>query len=186
MRLQPITQPGYSTDVEFLASKKNLVPKAVTIDADLVRTGQYTADRKIIKSGTPIGKVTATGLYGPVRKTTLAANVGVGATSSVLVDARFFMTGETILINNESVTITSINYDTNTIGHAALAGAHNAGVTVREDNGLETADCILMNSLDVTDGDAAGAAVTQAVVREARIPAINSLIKADLTRVEFR
>jgi hypothetical protein len=92
-----------------------------------------------------------------------------------------------VVIGTEaSKAISAINYDTNTITVTALAAEQAAGVTVKANNGLETAECILFNTVDLTDGDAAVAAVTQAVVREARIPAVNSLIKADLARVEFR
>jgi hypothetical protein len=187
MRLQPITQPGYTTDVEFLASRKNIVTKPVTLDADMFRTGQYTANKKIANSATPLGKVTASGLYGPVKKTTVKTTAAIGATNVELTDARFFQVGDSVVIGTEaSKAISAINYDTNTITVTALAAEQAAGVTVKANNGLETAECILFNTVDLTDGDAAVAAVTQAVVREARIPAVNSLIKADLARVEFR
>lgn len=185
MTLQPKKGTAPFADIEFLLSDHKTT-RGITLDADLVRTGQYEANKQILKAGTPIGEVTATGLHGPVKKTTLAANVAAGAANSTLTDARFFQVGDTILIDAEAVTITSINYDTRVIGHAALAGAHNAGVTVREDNGLETAVGILTQSVDLTDGDVAAAVVTHAVVREVRILGINALIKADLPKVEFR
>lgn len=188
MRLQPITQSSYETDVEFLASRKNMVTKAVTLDADLVRTGQYTANKKILKSGTPLGKVTATGLFGPVKKTTVKTTAAANQKLVELTDARFFQVGDTIVVGSEAAqAIAALNYDTGVATMTNnLVAEQAAGVTVKEDNGLETADCILFNTIDLTDGDAAAAALTQAVVKEARIPAVNSLIKADLSRVEFR
>lgn len=122
MRLQPITLPGYATDVEFLASKKNLVTKAVTLDASKWTAG--TDGRKIVKAGTVLGKITASGLFGPYKD-----------------------------------------------GNA---------------DGTETADCILLHTVDLTDGNAAAAAVTQGVVREARLTGIDANGKADLKHIEFR
>lgn len=122
MNLQPITQPGYTTDVEFLASKKNIVTKAVTLDAS-----KWTADgngKKIAKAGTVLGKITASGLYAP----------------------------------------------------------YNNGAA----DGTETGDCILLNTVDLTNGNAAAAAVTQGVVREARLTGIDANAKSDLRHIEFR
>jgi len=122
MRLQPIKQPALTTDVEILATHQNLVTKTVTLDASKFASG---ADgRKIAKVGTVLGKITATGLYGP----------------------------------------------------------YNAG----NSDGTEKADCILFNTVDLTDGNAVAAAITQGVVREARCIGLDEAAKTALRLVEFR
>jgi len=122
MRLQPIQQPIPTTDVEILYTHQNLVTKAVTLDAS-----KFPADangRKIARAGTVLGKITASGLYGP----------------------------------------------------------YNAGGS----DGTEKADCILFNTVDLTDGNAAAAAVTQGVVREARCIGLDETAKDALRLIEFR
>lgn len=185
MTLQRVKGTAPLAEYEFLLSDHQ-IRRGITIDADLVRLDQYITDYKILKAGTVMGKVTATGLYGPVKKTTLAANVALGAVTSTLTDARFFQVNDTITIEAEAVTITSINYDTNVIGHAALAAAHNAGVEVKENNGLETATGILLNTVDLTDGDVTAAILTHGVVKEARLFGSNTLTKTDLPDIQFR
>lgn len=185
MTLQRVKGTAPVSDIEFLLSD-HMIRKGITIDDALVRTGQYTADVKLLMSGTIMAKVTATGLYGPVKKTTLAATSALGATTSTLTNAAFFQVNDSVVIGSETKTLTAIDYDTNVVTHTALAGQQLAGVTVKEDNGLETADGILFNTTDVTDGDTAAAILTQAVVKEVRLIGSNALTKADLTKVEYR
>lgn len=122
MRLQPIRQREFATDVEILATHQNLVTKTVTLDASKFPAG--TDGRKIAKVGTVLGKITATGLYAP--------------------------------------------YD---------PGAS---------DGTEKADCILFNTIDLTDGNAVAAAITQGVVLEARCTGLDEGAKNALRLIEFR
>lgn len=186
MTLQRVQGTAPVSDIEFLLSD-HMIRKGITIDDALVRTGQYTANIKLLKSGTVMAKVTATGLYGPVKKTTVAANAALGATAVVLTDAAFFQVNDSVIIGTEAAnTITAIDYATNTITVSALVAAQNAGVTVKTANGLEIADGILFNTTDLTDGDVTAAILTQAVVRATRLIANNALTQADLPKVEFR
>lgn len=191
MFVNPKTISTPATDVEFLASR-HLTTKAVTIDETFVRAGLYETNRKQVKAGTILGKVTASGLYAPVKKTTLAANALSTDTTITVADATFFQAGDEIDVNGTTATIDSINYGTNVITLTAqLGAAKNSGDVVKATNGLGTADCIQLNTLDLTredltHADAAATAVTHGVVHEARVRGANSLTKADLTRIEFR
>lgn len=185
MTLQRVQGTAPLAEYEFLLSDHQ-TRKGSTIDADLVRLDQYLSTYKILKAGTVMGKVTATGLYGPVKKTTLAAQSNLGATTSTLTSAAFFQVGDSVLLGSETKTLTAIDYATNVVTHTALAGQQNAGVTVKEDNGLETAEGILMNTVDLTDGDVAAAILTHGVVKEARLFGSNTLTKADLPQIQFR
>jgi hypothetical protein len=186
MTLQRVKGTAPVSDIEFLLSD-HMIRKGITIDDALVRTGQYTADVKLLKSGTVMAKVTATGLHGPVKKTTVSANAALGATDVVLTNAAFFQVNDSVIIGTEAAkVISAIDYGTNTITVTALVAAQAAGVTVKANNGLETADGILFNTTDVTDGDTGAAILTQAVVKEVRLIGSNALTKADLTKVEYR
>lgn len=185
MTLQRVKGTAPLAEYEFLLSDHQ-IRRGITIDADLVRVDQYITDYKILKAGTVMGKVTATGLYGPVKKTTLAQTSALGATTSTLTDARFFQVNDTVKIGSETKTLTAINYDTNVVTHTALAGEQLAGVTVEEDNGLEDAAGILLNTVDLTDGDVTAAILTHGVVKEARLFGSNTLTKADLPDIQFR
>lgn len=121
LSLRSVTVPV--VDVEFLASAKNQVTKGVTLDAST-----FTADgngNKIVKAGTVLGKITASGLYGPY--------------ADAAVDGRTL------------------------------------------------AELILLNTINVRDGNAAVAALSQGVVLEARLTGLDANAKTDLTnRFEFR
>jgi hypothetical protein len=187
LSLRSVTAPA--VDNEFLASSKNIVTRGVTIDAAKVRTGQYVASRKILKAGTPLGKITATGLRGPVKKTTLKTAASATDTSVTLVDPQFFQVGDTIIVGTEAsaIAIDALDYTTGVATlHSGLTGNQAKDVTIKVNNGLETATGLLLESIDLTDGNAAVAGVTQGVVTSARIPGYNALIAADLTRIEFR
>lgn len=185
MTLQRVAGTAPITDIEFRLSD-HMTTKGITIDADLVRLAQYVAAEKVLKGGTEMAKVTATGLYGPIKKTTLASTAALGATTSVFTNARFFQVGDTVVIGSETKALTAIDYDTNTATHTALAGQQLAGVTVKEDNGLETAEGILLETVNLTDGDITSAIMTHGVVKASRLLGHNSLTAADLTRIEFR
>jgi hypothetical protein len=53
-------------------------------------------------------------------------------------------------------------------------------------DGRAVARCILLNTINLRHGNAAAAAVTWGVVREARLIGLDAAGKADLTRFEFR
>jgi len=108
-------------DVEFLASA-HYVTKPVTIDASTV-PADGNGD-KILRAGTVLGKITASGLYGP--------------------------------------------YD---------PGAA---------DGRQTAECILLHSVNCRHGNQAVAAVTHGVVYEARLTGVDEQAKQHLARIEFR
>jgi len=121
VNFQPRVENLPPADVEFLASR-HYVTKTVTIDASTV-PADGNGD-KILKAGTVLGKITASGLYGP--------------------------------------------YD---------PGAA---------DGRETADCILLNSVNCRDGNQVAAAVTHGVVYEARVTGLDGQAKQQLARIEFR
>lgn len=225
MQLQPRTVVTPATDVECLASR-HMTTKAVTMDADTVEADDN--GDKVLTAGTVLGRVTASGLYGPY-----------GGRSN---EVQEFDLGEatagTFTISCDGETTAAIAYDATAAAvQAALEalsnidpgdvmvtggplpgtavvisfGGRHAGKDVPEitidDSGLtgatvtiatttaggsavsdgrETANCILLNTVNVRHGNAAAAVVTHGVMYEARCTGLDADAKTQLGRIEFR
>lgn len=113
MQLQPRTIPTPATDVEFLASG-HMTTDAVTIDAATV-TADGNGDR-ILTAGTVLGRITASGLYGPYSN---AAVDGRGTAVSILLN--------TINVRHGNASATAITHGV--VLEARLTGIDAAGKT---------------------------------------------------------
>ncbi len=178
------TQPA-----EILASQHvRYIRGGMTIDQNFVRLDQFETGRRIVKAGTRLGKITASGLFAPVRSTTLSVAALTTDTTITVVDARFFMAGEQVNVNGTNATISSINYTTNVITLTAQIGAAKAiGDTVKATNGLGTAVAVLYpDDIDVTDGNEAVGGIDHARVIEARcIGTVSASEKTDLKEISW-
>lgn len=225
MNLQPRTVVTPATDVEFLASR-HMNAKAVTIDASKV-SADGNGD-KVLKAGTVLGKVTASGLFGPYGgRSNEVQQFDLGAASEGTFTISF--DGETTAAIAYNATATTVRAALEALsninpGDVAVTGGslpgtavvitfggRHAGQNVPQitingggltgatvtiatttvggssvSDGRETADCILLNTINVRYGNAAATAVTHGVVREARLTGIDAAGKADLARIEFR
>ena len=178
------TQPA-----QILASEHiRYIKGGMTIDQNFVRLDQFEAGRRIVKAGTRLGKITASGLFAPVRSTTLAVAALSTDTTITVVDARFAMAADQLSVNGTNVTVSSINYTTNVITLTAQIGAAKAiGDTVKSTNGLGTAVAILYpEDIDVTDGNEAVGGIDHARIIEARcIGTVSASEKADLKEIAW-
>jgi hypothetical protein len=225
MILNPRVVATPATDVEFLASR-HMTTKAVTIDASTV-SADGNGD-KVLKAGTVLGRIAASGLFGPYAgRSNEVQQFDLGAASAGTFTISF--DGETtanIAYNAATATVQAAlealsNIDPGDVtvtggplpGTAVVitfGGRHagkdvpqitiNAGgltdptVTISTttaggstaSDGRQTADCILLNTVNVRHGNSAATAVTHGVVREARLTGIDAAGKADLTRIEVR
>lgn len=187
MTLQRVQGTAPITDVEFRLSD-HMTTKGITIDADLVRAGMYVANEKVLKGGTPMAKVTTSGLYGPVKATTVKTTAAANQKAVTLTDAQFFVVGDVVKIGNETAqAIAAINYTTGVATMTDnLAGEQAAGTAVEVATGQQTAEGILLETVNLTDGDITSAIMTHGVVKSARVIGVNDLVKADLPKIEFR
>lgn len=177
----------------FDSAQIRWVRGGITIDATKVNAD--STGNKRLKAGMPLGKITASGKYSPVKKTTLAAAAASTNTTITVTNAAYFQIGDQININGTNATISSINYATNVITLSAAIGAAKAiGDSVKATDG--SGDAVVMLGEDVlftdynsTTGvshrDQVVSAFDMARVITARLPFINDLVKADLKHISF-
>jgi hypothetical protein len=214
-------------DVEFLASAKGQITKGVTLDAS-----KWTADSngdKLVKAGTVLGKITASGLYGPyglranevqqfdlgeasdgtftitfAGETTaaIAYNANAAAVKAALEALSNIDPGDVTVtggaLPGTAVVITfGGQYAGQDVPEITIADGSLTGATVTIEtttaggsavsDGRETAAVILLNSINLRDGNAAVATLEAGVVLEARLTGLDAAGKADLTnRFIFR
>ncbi|MDQ7794143.1 MAG: hypothetical protein RDU89_06985 [bacterium] len=225
MQLQPRTIATPATDVEFLASR-HITTKAVTLDADTVEADEN--GDKILRAGTVLGKITASGLHGPYGgRSNEVQQFDLGQASAGTFTISF--DGETTAAIAYNATAAAVraalealsNIDPGDVtvtggplpGTAVVIafGGRHAGKDVPEitinaagltdptvtiatttaggsaaSDGRETADCILLNTINIRYGNAAAAAVTHGVVYEVRLTGLDAAAKTQLARIEFR
>ena len=120
------------------------------IDASESYDGKNTGYERELRPGTPMGQITATKLWVPCRRTTTTTTGTV--TSVVLTDSRAFKVGDTISIGSDTgITITAIDYDTDTITIASTTVASGEAVVVAD--GSQTCRCILNEHVNLYTPD---------------------------------
>lgn len=118
------------------------------IDATYAYDGANTGYERQIRPGTPMGRITSSGLWRPCPRTTTTTTGTV--TAAVLTDARAFKVGDVVSIGADTgITITAINYATNTITIASTAIAAGEAVVVAD--GSQTCRGILNEFVDLWD-----------------------------------
>jgi len=156
-----------------------LLPNGVVLDDD--KWGYEDTDnnyRKLIPSGTVLGKITSSGKYRRCTQGTINKSGGYAAEAVeiVLDDALPFVAGDTILIQAaddswlEKV-ISEVDYSTNTITvTVALGAVVNDNAAVKGNDGSQEALYFLEAETEVTNGDAMATAIDEGRVYEARLP----------------
>lgn len=145
----PGTDTGQTlTNRNCLASFDGVRHGRGVIDATYAYDGANTGYERQIRPGTPMGRITASGLWRPCPRTTTTTTGTV--TAAVLVDARAFKIGDVVSIGSDTgITITDINYATNTITIASTAIASGEAVVVAD--GSQTCRGILNEFIDLWD-----------------------------------
>jgi hypothetical protein len=123
----------------------------VVLDGDASYDGSY-AYPKVIRAGALLGRNTTSGLYAPVKVTTVATSAS-SINTFVVANAAFFQVGDVISIGATTArTITAIVYSTNSI---TVSGA-TFNVTaptdvVKHTNGTEKAIAIAIETVECRD-----------------------------------
>lgn len=176
----------YGNRLEWLDSQhKRHVTAGVLIDSSKVNSAELDGRTvKIIPDGMPLGKITATGKYCPLKATKVASGGG-SVTTCVLEDVTNLQVGDAVTIGGDAVTIATINRDTKAItwtGSQTIAD----GDAVIATDGSGVAALLLAERADLTDGDGIFGAIDMARVREARLPIkLTAQSRSELKMVTF-
>ncbi len=104
------------TPRDCLLSSEGVIYGRGVIDAARAYNGANTNYESQIFPGTPLGRIAATKLWVPCKRTAVTASGGATSASVPVVDARNFRAGDTITVGGDTgLTISSVNYSTNTI-----------------------------------------------------------------------
>lgn len=192
MRLQPRPLFEVEGDYEIFASMEvvRFITNGATVDYTKV---PLDADgNRIIKKGTPMAKITASGKYRPYTGgLALTSNVAASATSAVLNDVSRLVVGDIVTFyngtNTEPKTITAINTGTKTISFTAITNAYTTanGVLTMADGG-DTPTFITVRQTNVKDGDHVIGGVEVAKLISARLAVtVDAALKAKMPGITF-
>lgn len=124
------------TPRNVLVSAYGLIEGQGVIDAAKAYDGGNTGYEDEIRAGTPMAVITATKLWVPCKRTQVNMT-GATATDIVVDDARAFKVGDVITIGGDTgLTISAINYSTNTITIASTTVADNDAVFAEDGSGV--------------------------------------------------
>lgn len=132
---------------EILFSPKNLITVGGVLSL-AAYDGAHTGYENIIRAGTPLGRITASKLWVPCKRT---SNTTTGTvTSAVLTDARAFKAGDVVSIGSDTgLTISAVDYLTNTI--TIPSTAISAGEAVVAEDGSQICRGFLNEEIDLWD-----------------------------------
>ncbi|MCG8401375.1 MAG: hypothetical protein MJA84_07230 [Firmicutes bacterium] len=168
------------------SEKKRHVTSGVVIDSAKVNSEVVDGKTvKIVPDGMPLGKITASGKYCPLKATKVLSGGGSGVVTCVLEETKNFQVGDAITIGGHAATIDTVNYDTGAITWTgALTIADSDAVICTDGSGV--AALILAERANVTDGDGIFGAIDMARVKEARLPVkLTAASKAELKMITF-
>ena len=217
---------GVTAEASFLASEHGIVKRAgVTLAASLV-----SADgdgNKIVAAGTVLGKVTATGLYGPYGENTnesqtvtvdatggtftltfdgettgaIAENAAAATVQTALLALSNLNAGDVSVTGSAggpfTVTFSGQYADTNvpalTADPASLTGGAGTVVIATDpaggstvSDGREVAAGILLESVNLKDGDTVAGMLIHGSVLEARCTGVDNAAKTALSQISFQ
>lgn len=145
----------------------------------------------VIPAGVLMAKITASGLYIPVKRCTLVSGGGAATATAVVSNAELFKVGDEVGDGTTKQTVQSIDYSTNTITVDTNWGTDLAGVEFLDEDtypGAETAVGVLTEAQEYANGaDFAASIYTRATFRESYMPIdITPQMKTDLgARVDW-
>jgi hypothetical protein len=118
-----------------LLSAHGVVLGEGTIDAARAFDGANVGFEDELRAGTFMGRITASGLWTPCKRTTVTpAGGGTNVTAVPVVNARAFRTGDVITVGSSgNVTVSAVNYGTNTLTvSSAITFANSAEVAAND------------------------------------------------------
>ncbi len=120
------------------------------LDATYAYDGKNTSYEYEIRPGTPLGRITASGLWRPCPRTLVHTSGTV--TALVVDDARAFRVGDVITVGGDTtITVTAINYSTNTLTITSTTVV--AGEAVFCEDGSAVCRGILNENINLLDED---------------------------------
>lgn len=187
-------KPQTSEEMEFIQIQKSKHARYIdgvkVVDADAV-AGDY------LEPGAVLGKITATGLYGPVTRGAIASvdNATNTITLTAVAENWNFQIGDVlqtvasgaVVENNvgDDLTITAINDAVITVT-AIASTEHDASDYVQKADGSSTAEFVCLELVDVSDGeDQLVGGMLHGAVFSGRLPNYDSLVDADLPMISF-
>ena len=150
--------PGQRTGIQTsprtcLASLNGVIYGRGTIDATYAYDGANTSHEDELRPGTIMAQLTS-GLWVPCKRTVVATGNTGTVTSVVVTDARAFKVGDVISIDSDtSITITAIDYTTNTLTIASTALVDADVVKATTPAGSDVARGILDEFIKLKDED---------------------------------
>lgn len=140
--------PGYETGRtvtprEPLLSHDGMIQVPIVLDAVNGVDGSNGTFTYEIRAGWLMGRIAASGLWTPCKRTTVNGTTGT-VTAVVLANAAAFVVGDTITIGTDTgISITAIDYATNTITIASTTVAD--GDVVFSEDGSQTCRGMLLD-----------------------------------------
>lgn len=124
------------------------------IDATYAIDGKNTGYTDELRAGTIMARITSSKLWVPCKRTTVLSGGG-SVTTCVLTDSRAFKVGDTITINGDAITITAIDYTTDTITWTGSVTIVNGEVVIGASGlaGSEIPRAILNEFIKLKDED---------------------------------
>lgn len=146
-----VTGQTYSP-INVLFSTKGVIYGQGVVDATKAYDGSNTNYEDELRPGTPMGRITASKLWVPCKRTTVATGGGGTSQSIAVVDARAFRAGDTISVGADTgKTIASVNYASNTITISESAFTFADGEAVIVADGSQTCLGILNEFMKLKD-----------------------------------
>ena len=158
---------------------------------------QSTSGKWFMPSGTILAKITATGLYGVIKRLQTNGVAAAGQKDVIVDDADYATPGDVLTNGVISPTVDTIDYDTNTLTMVAnLAGAGFADdaeiyddTTAAGQEGVTGEPVILLEDIDYTSSlDMTVDTVKQCIINESAMPlsVITATMKTQLSLVQWR
>lgn len=180
----------YGGEVNWLTSEqKRFIEKGVTIDYTKVPLDDD--NKRIIKSGMRLAKITASGKYCPVKVAEVHAEAAAAQADVKVKKGHNIQVGDVLQLNNEQGTVNAI--DTTPADHDVLTMNGNlanilaAGTDIYTVDGSGEAKLLLYpHDVDCTDGDVIVSGLDWCRVKEDRLPGHLCLYeKINLSDVKF-
>lgn len=144
-----------STPREILLSGENVItiPGPVVIDATYAIDGSNTGRTDELRAGCLMGQITTTKQWVPLKRTAVKTGTTGIVTALTVDNAAFFKVGDVISVGSDTgITITAIDYTTNTLTIASTAVVDGEAVIATTPAGSETARGILKESVRMLTG----------------------------------
>ncbi len=146
------------------------------------------ANQGDLLAGTVLGKITASGKYAPVRRTTLSADVAAGQTDLSVADPDKFLVGQVVSIQEADGSevenlgaITAVNAAQGVISvTTGLTAAKSTGAYIYVNDGSETARVILNEPVLNQHADVNVEALLGGVFYSSQLIGIDSVSRSDL------